>query len=1061
MFKTKRLIEIILPVILFLTCISSVVNGQGLFIRKYLADEYKGGQNFQAGETKDGTLYFANSEGLLSFDGIEWRMLYLPKHQAIMSFAFDSLDNIYVGAMGEFGYFRKNDSGIYTYTSLMHLIPSEYQEELSVLQVLVAGNGDILLRDYWHTFLYSNGQIKSLNDRLPFGEFLVPVGEEIYRIYGKKLYRYAEGNFTIAPLQVEGDIEIMYIAPYLTGQYLILDMDRKVWILNPAAEAGKRMHLLIDIVAVSKPNIRPSQVTCLSNGLIYVVAEGNLFFFDQNGKKVYHIDEDVLRYIYLNDLFEDSKHNLWIAGNREIVQISTSSPLSYYDDQDGIHHKITALNEDDENLYVGSGWGLYCNPKGTSQFKVIRNADGIVWRIYRFGDKVYAAHQQGVWELHGERVIQVVDELSVMALCKLRNEPDGFIIGTAYDGIWLTTRKPGMWSKHKVKGFANTEARYIEEDNDGYIWLANYNKGINRLRLNEAKDSVIENRYYDSRNGLPSDVNNRVYRIKSLDKVVVTTVNGIYTFNNTTQRFEPYLPINAVLSSNVCIYTVDENATGDIYFWGGLPQMKEFAGLLKKQPDGSYRCITAPFSKIDMPIRDLRVDVDAPVFVPMSGGLFIGNDLRLVHYDPEQKTFFDEPMPVAIKQIWAGDSLIYQAGRKKNIAELPAYMNNIRFHAGSDIYENPERIKYQYKLEGFDERWSDWQSSREAIYTNLPHGDYTFLVRAKDQSERISIPASFSFTIEPPWYRTILAYFLFFALFVFLVYTIVRIYTWGMTEQKLALQRKVSEQNQELLTQNEELFAVNEELASINDEVYRKNEAISEQAKELARLNASKDKLFSIVSHDLRGPVRQVQDILNLIDLNYISEAEMKRLMPQMKDNIRQTLNLTENLLYWAKSQMDGMLMKPLIFDLRSIVEENIHLLAPIAFNKRIKIVSAIYDTIPVYADRDMIQLVLRNLISNAIKFTPHEGAISVKYKRHDLYTEMWVEDTGIGLSAEELAKLLNQEQFTKHGTSGEKGAGIGFGLCREFVEKNGGTITVESELYRGSKFTFTVPNSP
>jgi signal transduction histidine kinase len=191
-----------------------------------------------------------------------------------------------------------------------------------------------------------------------------------------------------------------------------------------------------------------------------------------------------------------------------------------------------------------------------------------------------------------------------------------------------------------------------------------------------------------------------------------------------------------------------------------------------------------------------------------------------------------------------------------------------------------------------------------------------------------------------------------------------------------------------------------------------------------------------------------------------MSDEELKNMMPRLKENIRQTLNLTENLLYWARTQMDGIQVKAAIFDLKTIVEENFHLFKPIATSKDLELINLVDASISVYADSDMMRLVLRNLISNAVKFTNNGGGIIIGYERLENFTMVTVEDTGIGLTNEEISKLFNYEHFTKFGTSGEKGAGIGFGLCREFTEKNGGTITVKSVLNRGSIFSFSIPNN-
>ncbi|HEY9008841.1 sensor histidine kinase [Ohtaekwangia sp.] len=1057
-YRTERLVKKAGAIMVLIFLLPLTINAQRLFIRQYLADEYKAGQNEEIVQGKDGMLYIANVDGLVTFDGYEWRTIFLPKHQAIYSLAVDSLENVYVGGIGEFGFFQRNDTGERVYHSLMHLVPAVYHNDLQIIKIMIAGD-DVIFLSSNYIILYRQGTMKLLDFSKPRDGFFIKKDTQVYYLHDHVFYVYKDGNFVASGMKLDNAIDVRDVVSYLPGQYMVLDSDSRIWIFDPTQKTGKKTRLLTDKVAEYTNGSWPMRIRFLANGLIAVLTEGNLIFFGQNGEKIYHIKPDVLRYIYLNDFFEDSEHNLWISGNREILQVITSSSLSFYNNDDGIHHKILSLFDDGKYLYVGSGWGFYTNVKGTSEFKVVHGADGYVAAMYQFDNKVYAAHATGVWELNGENKKLLLSQEGVIAICKLKGKIDRFLIATALHGTLLMERKGNGWGKKKLKG-VTMQANYIEEDNDGLIWISHENQGVSRMRLNDAKDSVIESHFYDSHNGLPSDVNNRVYHLKSINKIIVTTENGIYTFNTVTQRFEPYEPINAALGGGICIYTIADNAAGDIYFWGAQPHVKEFAGLLKKQNGGRYKLITQPFNKIEKPIGDLRVDVYAPIFVSQNGSVLIGNDLRLIFFNPGQKTFFNEPMPVSIKHIWADDTLIYRANRKSMVHELPYALNNLRFEVTSCIFEDPEKVKFQFKLEGFDSDWSDWQSTREAVYTNLPDGHYTFSVRAKDQYDRVSAPALYSFAIRPPWYKTVWAMMMFLSVLIWSMYFIVRIYTWRVKAQKRFLQAKVSEQNHELLTQNEELSAVNEELAAINEEIHEKNKAISNQARELEKLNATKDKLFSIVSHDLRGPVRQVQDILNLIDLNYISEKELRAMMPKLKDNVSQTLSLTENLLFWAKNQMEGIQVKPSVFNMSLIVDENIQLLRPFASSKHISLINAVSEPLLVYADSDMIRLVLRNLMSNAIKFTSKGGVVTVEYKRLIQHTLISVEDTGTGMSEEEVSMLMSDVHFTKYGTSGEKGAGIGFNLCKEFIEKNGGVVTVTSELYKGSKFSFTVPNN-
>jgi signal transduction histidine kinase/ligand-binding sensor domain-containing protein len=1038
-------------------CLHLNVNGQQPFIRKYLADEYQGGQNWQMQQDKDGILYVANGDGVLRFDGTEWSSIRLPNQEAIHCLAIDSTGRIYVGGNSDVGYLQKEQSDHYTYHSLLPLLALQNKTVTSVSQIILHGR-EVLFRDSENMYSYSEGKIRIIN--VPLNFFLIRVDNHIYILVDNKVYIYKDFNFELTDFPVIKGIGIKFMTGYTKGKFLILDTKDKLWVFDPTAVTkAEQLKLITNKISSYVNGAFAFYIKLLDNGFIAIATHGNIIFINQHGQLISHIEPDVLKYIFVNDFFEDDKHNFWVSGNREILQINTSLPLAYYNENNGIHHKIISLTETDDFQYLGTGWGIYYMEKGKTQCMVVPSVNGVTWNLYNFSGKVYAAHQDGVWEVRGKKATHLIKDVDVMTLCRLKRHPDRMILGTYNTGIWLTTKNGTDWVKRKIMGFED-QARYMEEDDEGNIWIAHYNKGIYRLRLNESMDSVIEKSFFDKANGLPSNINNRIYSFKFSNKLVATTVNGVYTFNSITNRFEPDKNINTALGQNFCIYTIIENAIGDLYFWGGLPNGKETAGLLKKRKDGSFELILTPFNKITIAIKNQRVDVDAPILAAEDGNILFGNDLRLISYCPDQKTFYKDPVPVAIRQAYAGDSLIFNSRNQKSVSELPFALNNVKFEVASYIFEDPEKTEYQYRMEGFDDHWSDWTHSREASYTNLSNGNYTFFVRAKTQYGKISSSVGFTFQIKPPWYKTIGAYLAYFVFTVAFISLIVKIYTWRVNEQKLKLQRIVSEQNKELLTQNEELLAVNEELSAINDEVHVKNKAISEQAKQLEKLNVTKDKLFSIISHDLRGPVIQVQNIFDLVDSNYMSEEELKAMIPRLKENIRQTSNLTENLLYWARTQMDGMQVKPRVFDLRMIVDDNLNLFKPIAANKGISLISQVDTSLSVYADNDMMRLVLRNLLGNAVKFTNSGGKIIIGYERLEKFTMITVEDTGIGLTDDEISKLFGYEHFTKYGTSGEKGAGIGFSLCREFTEKNGGLITLESVLDKGSKFSFTAPNN-
>lgn len=245
----------------------------------------------------------------------------------------------------------------------------------------------------------------------------------------------------------------------------------------------------------------------------------------------------------------------------------------------------------------------------------------------------------------------------------------------------------------------------------------------------------------------------------------------------------------------------------------------------------------------------------------------------------------------------------------------------------------------------------------------------------------------------------------------------------------------------------------------ITEQKKAQDELIASEAK-LKEANATKDKLFSIIAHDLRGPIGNFQPVLELLTTEEnLDEADRRALMEGLLQGSKTAFELLENLLSWAKSQSNRIELKPVYFYINETISHNVDLLQSTANQKEIKIEVKADDGLTAFADPDSINLVIRNLLSNAIKFTRNHGAITILAQDSGPWIEVAVEDNGVGINQEVMAKLFSiNSSHTSSGTNQEKGSGLGLVLCKDFVEKNGGEIRVESVLGEGSKFTFTVP---
>jgi signal transduction histidine kinase len=239
------------------------------------------------------------------------------------------------------------------------------------------------------------------------------------------------------------------------------------------------------------------------------------------------------------------------------------------------------------------------------------------------------------------------------------------------------------------------------------------------------------------------------------------------------------------------------------------------------------------------------------------------------------------------------------------------------------------------------------------------------------------------------------------------------------------------------------------------------NMKIQQQNLQLQELNATKDKFFSIISHDLKGPLNSFTSFSGLL-MNHtdsLSKDEIKMLAKDLDKSLKNLFSLLENLLEWSRSQTGNIQFKAEPFDLAAMLEDNRNLLQGQAQNKKINIVNTVNGDLPVQAHKHSINTVIRNLISNAIKFTPEGGTITLAVAQTKEALNVSISDTGVGMSAEVMEKLfrIDSKHSTK-GTADEKGTGLGLILCKDFIEKNGGKIWVESKEGKGSVFYFTLP---
>lgn len=345
-------------------------------------------------------------------------------------------------------------------------------------------------------------------------------------------------------------------------------------------------------------------------------------------------------------------------------------------------------------------------------------------------------------------------------------------------------------------------------------------------------------------------------------------------------------------------------------------------------------------------------------------------------------------------------------------------------------YRTPRRYESFYKLEGYNPEWIKAESNF-IHYANLKPGTYHFSIKTVSLSGREKV-ISLKFIIQPPVWQT----WWFIALSVVVVCLIVVTIIQG----SLYKSRRDKERLEKLLT--------------------IRTQEIEKSREELTNLNQKKDLIFSILSHDLRSPLTTLKGFLSiLIDDHELTQADIKKHASNIRNSVTSSLDLIDNTLFWSLSQTGNISYTPTAFSLNETLQKAANLYQLVVSKKRINFSVELSGDIKLYADENMAYVTLRNIVSNALKFTPPGNSVTIKAFTRDNMGVIIIEDEGIGMSQAYLAKLFTDEQLplTK-GTNDEKGTGIGLILCRKFIQMNKGTLHVKSVEGKGSQFIIELP---
>ncbi len=669
--------------------------------------------------------------------------------------------------------------------------------------------------------------------------------------------------------------------------------------------------------------------------------------------------------------------------------------------------------------------------------------------------KVYKDDPSNPFSLRGNAV-----------LCINEDKDHDLWIGTWDAGLSRYERKTGRFfnylpeENNPLSISGETIWRSIIDHNN-ILWLSVFQKGID---LFDKKEGVVKRFIHNPDDPYSISNNSSWFMYEDSEKNMwICTANKLNLFDRQTNSFRVFnFPDNEI---QAFIRDIDGN------IWVGSTS----SGIYYCKPDGS---IIKTFTiKDGLPSNSIRAIIDDnnnDIWISTTNGIsrIDRNTQKISNYSKEDglqgNEFINQSFLKTRKgEIYFGGyngfNSFYPDSLKDNNFIPPVYItdfqifnkpvvygdlegqfpthiseaNEIKLNWRQSVfsfsfvainYTFPGKNQYAYIMEGFEEQWNYTNSSRRYVtYTNLDPGEYTFKVKASNNDgiwneEGVSL----QIIILPPWWKT-----LWFKIIsgVILILLIAYIFLSRVRQLK----------NQKILLEK----------------------LVTTKTAELSESNTTKDKFFSIIAHDLRNPFNTIIGFSEIL-LEKIRSADVESLEETaviINTSAVQTSSLLENLLEWANSQRGKISYNPVPFKLIELYNEELRRLEDMAKEKNIEIKRTLPEDLTITADKNMIKTILRNLISNAIKFTHKNGKVEINARIDNEYAEVSVSDNGIGMSKETMSKLFRVDSdLSIRGTENEKGTGLGLALCKEFIEKHSGKIWVESEPGKGSIFRFILP---
>lgn len=865
---------------LLIYCISTIAqNTIGLpFVTNFSNNIYKGGtQTWDIKQDQAGRMYFANNEGLLTYNGNYWKLYPLPNKTILRSIALVN-EKIYAGGQDEIGYYAPDEYGILKYTSLVPLIPKG-QEKFTDVWDIEYFKGSVFFRTWNWIFEFKNNTIKGHPALSVWHIMKLTGGRLIAQDKKKGIFEFTGGKWL--PLLDETkapDFEITGIAALDADSLLISSINNGLYVYHNGSIAQKNTSIDDKL---TKNHIYCFEQINNSEFVAGTISQGCIIF-NSAGEAVQTITRaEGLQNNNVLSIFLDKQQNLWLGLDNGISFIGYNSPIKYIKPQAPEELSAYTTKVYNNQLYIGTSDGAYRAPltiggkdlsfsKGF--FSKIESSDGQVWRFDEVNQQLLMGHHNGSFLIKEKKAEKLTGESGAWLFLPLSsiNPAKNVLIGT-YAGLTLLDYINNQFiNRGEIKGLYES-LRFLAIDNNNIIWASHPYRGVYKIML--APDlTTFTYTLYTEKDGLPSTFRNNVFRIKN--NMVFATEKGIYEFDEKQQKFIQSPLLYKLFGESIVQY-LNEDEDGNIWFCSG--KKIGVVSFTNNAPRLIY------FPELEGKILSGFENI----YPYNSENVFIASNTGIIHLN-YKKYIGDNIKPsVLITQVrlsGKSDSVIYdgffsntanpsESDMLQNLLHFNSNDNSFHFEFSSPAYGLSNNILYSYQLKGYDYEWSTPALKTEKDYTNLPEGKYTFEVKAMDNFGNASPVTSYSFIINHPWYKTPWAYGTYILLLVAFAYAA---YRWQQQQLNSQLQKfeeeqkrlryihqlEVEKNEKEIIKlQNEklinEVIFKNKELADVSLHLVERTDALIKVKDELQRLQ----KKTGVGNLDVKRVIELVDEI--------------------------------------------------------------------------------------------------------------------------------------------------------------------------------------------------------